>query len=91
MRLTVELEDETGVGRPLVIDVYDDGTVGAAATRLRMHDVKSPSLNVLGGSEHADGDHAGAKQGPVPLVKYFAIANNRSRPRFGCQKKRKQT
>jgi hypothetical protein len=52
MRLSVELEDGTGVGRPLVVDVEDDGTVGAVASEialgLRLFDVKSPSLSVVG-------------------------------------------
>jgi DNA segregation ATPase FtsK/SpoIIIE, S-DNA-T family len=52
MRLTVELEDGTGVARPLVVDVEDDGTVGAVASEialgLRLFDVKSPSLSVVG-------------------------------------------
>jgi DNA segregation ATPase FtsK/SpoIIIE, S-DNA-T family len=52
VRLTVELEDGTGVGRPLVVDVEDDGTVGAVASEialgLRLFDVRSPSLSVVG-------------------------------------------
>jgi DNA segregation ATPase FtsK/SpoIIIE, S-DNA-T family len=52
MRLTVELLDGTGVGRPAVIDADDDVTVGAVATELaaglRLYDMASPSLHVLG-------------------------------------------
>ena len=52
MRLTVELHDGTGAGRPAVIEADDDVTVGAVAFELaaglRLYDMASPSLRVVG-------------------------------------------